>query len=248
MKRTYKIIGLSLLLFLILVAAKIRLDQIDTTTWLWSTFQTDGTLNGVANEVSTFNWLGFSISGTGATRTITNRFGPEQYTTNIKGIGFPGTITSANTTLAVLADGRLSLTSVYLRKGDVITDISYASDPTAAALPLNWWFALYDSSRNLIRQTADQTTTAWAANTTKTLALSSTYTVASTGIYYAGIMMNIDTGGTLVGLRGTSVSAALMNLITPLPNGSSTTGLTTTAPDPAAALTSTNNTPIIILR
>ena len=73
MKRTYKIIGLSLLLFLILVAAKIRLDQIDTTTWLWSTFQTDGTLNGVANEVSTFNWLGFSISGTGATRTITNR-------------------------------------------------------------------------------------------------------------------------------------------------------------------------------
>ena len=46
---------------------------------------------------------------------------------------------------------------------------------TAANTPTNWWFALYDDSATpaLLRQTADQTSTAWAANTAKTVAADS---------------------------------------------------------------------------
>jgi hypothetical protein len=66
-----------------------------------------------------------------------------------------------------------------LEAGDVVTNLTFVSGDTAAGTPANWWFALYDTAATpaKIAQTADQTSTAWAANTVKTVALSAPYTV-----------------------------------------------------------------------
>jgi len=96
-------------------------------------------------------------------------------------------------TAAIGATGVLHLTAIdipYLANGKV-TSISYRSGAQAAVTPTAWWFALYTSARVLVAQTPDQTSTAWAANTTKTVALSPAYDYLSfaPGMYYVGIMM-----------------------------------------------------------
>ena len=133
-----------------------------------------------------------------------------------------------------LNSGQLRLVGIYLPKDVTITSISFVSGDTAVASGTNWWFALYDSSRNLLRQTSDDTTAAWAAYTVKTLNLSSTYTTTAAGFYYVGIMVAATTVPTL--LAATFAAKGFVALA-PIINGSSTTGLTSTAPDPAGALT-----------
>lgn len=129
--------------------------------------------------------------------------------------------------------GRLQMVAIELPSAAVITSITFVSGATAAVLPTNQWFALYDSSRNLLRQTTDDTTTAWAANALKTLNLTSTYTITATGLYYLGIMVAATTTPSLSGAN----TNAVITGIAPIICGTSTTGLTDTAPNPAAALT-----------
>ena len=76
-----------------------------------------------------------------------------------------------NTTAA--ATGVLAMQAIYLTAGQLISNITLASATTAAGTPTNYFFALYDGNRNLLAQSANQTTTAWAANTVKTLAMTS---------------------------------------------------------------------------
>ena len=137
-----------------------------------------------------------------------------------------------------LTSQELFLVAIYLPVDATITSISFVSAATAAGTPTNWWFALYDSSRNLLRQTADQTTTAWAANTLKTVNLTSTYTTTVEGLYYIGIMMKATTPIS-VHRRNVGVAAASLALtqLAPILAGASSTGLTDTAPNPAAAIT-----------
>lgn len=104
---------------------------------------------------------------------------------------------------------------------------------TAATNPANWWFALYDSSLNLLSQTADQTTTAIGANSNFTLALGTPQQFIKPTQLYAGVMVKATGMPNLV--RATTIQAAAS--YTPSLCGSSTTGLTTTAPNPAAAIT-----------
>jgi hypothetical protein len=95
------------------------------------------------------------------------------------------------------------MTSVALPlyRGDVVTNLTFCSATTGAGTPTAWWFALYDDSAipALIAQTADQTTTAWAANTVKTLALSAPYRVARDAVYWAAVMVTATTVPTLSG-------------------------------------------------
>jgi hypothetical protein len=137
-----------------------------------------------------------------------------------------------------ITSGALYLNRIYLTAGQVITNLSFVKGATGITTPTNWWFALYDGSLNLLRQTANQTTTAWAGNTVKTLALSSSYTVPTSGVYYVGFMIAATTPGTIYGSPavGTGLSG-----ISPTMAGTSTTGLTTTAPNPAAALTASSS-------
>lgn len=134
-----------------------------------------------------------------------------------------------------LQTGKMTSVPVLLAAGDVITNLSFRSGATAAGTPTNWWFALYDTSATpaLIGQSADQTSTAWAAFTTKTLALASPYTVPKTGVYWAAINVTATTPPTLLG------SIAVAPIVTGERNLAqfSGTGLTATAPATIASPT-----------
>lgn len=134
---------------------------------------------------------------------------------------------------AVLSTGRLSLQSIYIPAGTVVSSISFWSATTAAGTPTNQLFGLYDSSLNLLRSSTNDTTTAWAANSKKTLSLTSTFTTTYSGLYYLGIMVTATTAPTLKG--NTAKTGGQLNGAAPSMGGTSTTGLTTALPATAAA-------------
>lgn len=142
------------------------------------------------------------------------------------------------TTLSLLLSQRLQLVAIALPSGLTITSITFVA-VGATTNPTNQWFALYDSSRNLLRQTVDDTTTAWGGSAAKTLALTSTFPTTYAGLHYLGIMVKADTPPTLSGCGASAVTMGLVPIIT----GTSTTGLTTTAPNPAAAITAQGGMP-----
>lgn len=136
---------------------------------------------------------------------------------------------------ALIASGRLSLYAIYIHADSLISNISFYSGTTAAATLTNQWFSIYSLDRVPLATTADDTTAAWAANTKKTLALSTPWRPTTSGLYYVGIVV---VAGTMPSLYG-QASAALIFGETPILAGQSTTGLTNpaSAPNPAAALT-----------
>lgn len=140
--------------------------------------------------------------------------------------------------------------AVPLQAGDVITNITFKSGATAAVSPTNWWFALYSSAATpaLLAQTADQTSTAWAANTAKTLALATRQTITEPGVYYAAFMMKAGTVTTLVGrtvaLAGASSSVISGQVTLAQTSGSS---LTDTAPATIATPTASALIPYVVL-
>ena len=138
-----------------------------------------------------------------------------------------------NTTAA--ASGTLRMDAIYLYAGQLVSNITIASATTAAGTPTNYFFALYDGNRNLLAQSANQTTTAWAANTVKTLAMTTPYRVPTSGLYYIGYFMTATTVATLKG--GTAKTGGQLAGAVPILHGTSTTGLTTALPNPAAAIT-----------
>jgi len=134
---------------------------------------------------------------------------------------------------ALLSTGRLSLEAIAIRAGELITSISFWSATTAAGTPTNQLFGLYDNTLTLLRATNNDTTTAWGANTRKTLNLTSTFTTTYTGLYYLGIMVTATTVPTLKGY--TARTGGQLNAAAPSMGGTSNTGLTTSLPTPANA-------------
>lgn len=131
-----------------------------------------------------------------------------------------------------LASGTLRATPIALYAGDVINYLTFRTDTQAAVSPTAWWFALYDDAATpaLLAQTADQTTTAWAASTTMTKQLLSTITITRTGLYYATAMM---AAATPVNIAGVTKSGAAVGTQLSFFKGwgaTNNTGLTTTAP------------------
>lgn len=126
-----------------------------------------------------------------------------------------------------IVSGRLNIHAVYLRKGTVCTSASFVSGTSAATLPTNWWFCLLDNGRVLRATTANQTTTAWAANTLKTINFQSTYTTTYSGLYYIGVMVAATTVPTLATTGTAPLTGPLLSAVTPSIGGASTTGLTT---------------------
>lgn len=134
---------------------------------------------------------------------------------------------------------------IKLYAGDTITNISFRSGATAAGTPLNWWFALYSNAATpaKLAQSADQATAAWAANTTKTLALATAQSISVTGIYWVGIHMKATT---VVTLLGTAVAPAIVTGERNL-SQSSGSSLTDTAPATIATPTAKNFCPYVVL-
>ncbi len=137
--------------------------------------------------------------------------------------------------LSALTSGTLYLVAVYLRAGQVVSNASFFSATTALASGTNGWMALFDGSRNLLANTANWTSEAWAANTIKTKAFTASYKVPTNGIYYVGLMVAATTVPTMKGLA--AKTAAQLAGQAPILHGNSSTGLTTTVPNPAAAIT-----------
>lgn len=134
---------------------------------------------------------------------------------------------------------------IKLAAGDVITNISFCSGTTAAGTPTNWWFALYSNAATpaLLAQTADQTSTAWAAFTVKTVALATAQTITQSGIYWAAIHVKATTVPTLLGCIGVKpIVTGERNL-----SQSSGAALTATAPATIASPTVKNFVPYVVL-
>lgn len=152
-----------------------------------------------------------------------------------------------NTDLSALTTQVMTSVALWLRKGDVVTSLTFKSGATAAGTPTNWWFALYDPDGALLSQAADQTSTAWAANTAKTLDLAAAQTITESGIYYAGVMVKATTPPTLLGasvaLAGASAAWLTGEAILAQTSGSS---LTTTAPSTIATPSAVATVPRVI--
>jgi hypothetical protein len=103
--------------------------------------------------------------------------------------------------IVIGATGLMTSVGIPLQPGDIITSITFRSGTQAAVTPTAWWFALYSAAATpaLLAQTADQTTGAWAASTTKTVALSAPQLITAPGTYYAAISM---TAGTIINAAG----------------------------------------------
>ena len=150
--------------------------------------------------------------------------------------------------LAALTTQVMTAVALYLEAGDVVTNLTFCSATTAAGTPTNWWFALYSSAATpaLLGQTADQTSTAWAANTAKTVALATPYTVLTTGVYYAAIMVKATTVPTLLGASlNANASAAVVTGQKVLANTSGSS-LTDTAPATIATPTTVATVPYCV--
>lgn len=144
--------------------------------------------------------------------------------------------------VAALTSGVMTSVPIYLLDGDTITNLTFISAGTAAGTPANWWFALYSGAGALLAQTADQTSTAWAADTAKTLALATAQKITKSGIYYAAIGVAATTVPTLVGTVGAKP------VLTGEGNLSQTSGssLTTTAPATIATPAFKRQVPLVI--
>lgn len=206
--------------------------------------RTDGGSNSVLyvkeTGTGTTGWKAASTFGTsGAT---VDASGLSMYRSNMNRV-------QTVTNVAALTTQVMHSTAIYLHAGDVVTNLSYLSATTAADTPLNWWFALYSNASTpaLLSQTADQTTTAWAANTVKTVALGTPQTISTSGVYYAAMMMKATATVTLAGV--TVLNAANLGaLIATQKVVSQTSGsaLTATAPSTIASPTTVATVPLVI--
>ncbi|MFM9602685.1 hypothetical protein [Streptomyces turgidiscabies] len=144
--------------------------------------------------------------------------------------------------VTALATGVMTSADLWLNEGDLVTSLTFMSAGTAAGTPTAYWFALYDTAGALLSQTADQTTTAWAADTVKTLALGTAQRITKSGLYKAAINVTATTPPTLVGTVGAKpVLSGEGNL-----SQTSGSGLTTTAPATIATPAFKRQVPLVI--
>jgi len=148
---------------------------------------------------------------------------------------FPRTLVSSST-LAAAVSGTLRLDSIWLPAGLTISSIQYFAGTTAATNPTAQWFALYSGAKAKLAVTADDTTTAWAANAAKRLTLATAYTTLVSGLYYVGCCITADTLPTLAGVAGIATGPRNIGFIS---GGSADTSLTDPASAPATATTIT---------
>jgi hypothetical protein len=167
-----------------------------------------------------------------------NLYIPALVATNLNPFWYQINSLAAPTAETVLTTKTLRVIPIYLRKGQIVTSIKVTGGTVAADTPLHWWFALYSPTKVLLGQTADQATAAWAGfSTSKTLALSSPYTILADGIYYIGICMQATV---LISLLSFQFN------ISPVNNGdTSDTNLTTTAPNPFGTITPNQNVTLV---
>lgn len=138
--------------------------------------------------------------------------------------------------------GTLTLTGIWLPAGTVVTGITFVSGATGESGGSHLFYALYKADLTLMAQATDNTgATAFAANTAFRMALTAAQTCPYSGLYYLGFMC-VGTIPTLLNITGGVANAnGSITGMTPITSATSSTGLTTTAPNPAGALTTVAN-------
>jgi hypothetical protein len=101
--------------------------------------------------------------------------------------------------LAATATGVAIGTRLFIRAGDVVTNVAFVAGNTALATGTAGWHALYDPDGNLLAQSAAQGSTAWAANTARKLTLSSPQVIKRDGWYIVATSVTASTVPTLIG-------------------------------------------------
>ncbi len=103
--------------------------------------------------------------------------------------------------LAIGATGVALAVGVPLQAGDVVTNITFVTGGTAAGSPTAGFAALYSSASTpaLLGQTADFASTARAAHTAYTVALSAPVLITTAGLYYVSVSFTASTVPTLRG-------------------------------------------------
>jgi hypothetical protein len=132
---------------------------------------------------------------------------------------------------------------IWLNAGETVTSISAISGTTAAGTPTNCFFALYSNAATpaLLGQSADQTTAAWAADTVRTLALTTPVKITKAGLYWVGLMVKATTVPSLLGAVGAKP------VLTGEPALANTSGsaLTATAPATIASPAAQRAVPLV---
>jgi hypothetical protein len=154
-----------------------------------------------------------------------------------------------NADLAALTTQVMTSVAVPVQAGDVITNVTFKSGATAAGTPTNWWFAVYSAAATpaLLGQTADQTSTAWGANTPMTLALATPVLVSAAGVLYVACMVKATTVPTLIGANLSLAGAAGAIAGSKVRAQTSGSALTTTAPATIASPTTVATVPYAVL-
>ena len=135
--------------------------------------------------------------------------------------------------------GYLVMSAINLQAGDLVSNITLVNGVTALGSPTHQFFGLYSSALALLATSADDTSTAWAANAAKTLAMTTPYSVTTSGVYYIGYFYTGTSGNKLVNAANNGIYGA--HALTPKLCGWSTTGLTTALPSTAAAIDATRD-------
>ena len=105
---------------------------------------------------------------------------------------FPRWAINSNT--ALLSSARLSSSAIGVYSGMVLTNVSWMAGNTAPSGLSNWWFALTDSSFNVIRQSIDKLATAWTgASTHQTLAVDSIPVTAGARVASSTVTLTFPT-------------------------------------------------------
>lgn len=143
---------------------------------------------------------------------------------------------------AALTSGVMTSVSLKLNAGITISQIGFVSATTAAGTPTHWGYAVHSGAATpaLLGSTADQTTTAFPANTLLYKPLATPVVIKSGLVYWVSFWMAATTVPTL--LSAPAMTAGLLNAI-----GIQTTdkalcvtsgsGLTTTPPATIASPT-----------
>lgn len=148
---------------------------------------------------------------------------------------------AASATVAAAATGVLRMVAVWLPARAVVKGITFVVGSTAGSGITHSFVALYDGALALLRQSTDNPSQALTASTGFGVDLSSTFTITASGFYYVGLCVVATTMPTYVGFAGSGV----LNALTTINSGTSTGSLTTTAPNPAAALTAVGGVPYV---
>ena len=147
-------------------------------------------------------------------------------------------------TVLTPTSGTMYMTAINLSAGQVVKGITFVSVGGETG-GTNLWFALYRSDLVLMGQATNDTgATSFASGTAFRMALATAQTCPYTGMYYLAFMCT-HSAGTTPTLHNVVATAATVNGsiagMPPILSATSSTGLTSTAPNPAGALTAIVN-------